>query len=179
MKATVYKANWKRIGKKSFLPLLPFLVQIGFNIYFSYQSKLSLGETVYLNALWGFLISFPGLLLFTNYLRHSLNTTITLKKDSICFENKKVSIELINAEIEHIKIHTIRANNRFPWGFLDFYVFQEGSKAFMFNNFTLDISELWQNSLSIKINQDRIQYKFSWFPWMRKSAKNQQIGPKY
>jgi hypothetical protein len=175
MKRTIYKTNWKRIASKGFLPLLPFLAQVGFNIFFFLDGKLNMWEVIYVNLLWGILISFPGLLIFINYLSNSLNTIVILEYNKIRLQNGDAFIELDNPEIDKIEIHTIRAHNRFPWGFFNYYVLREGDKEIAFNNFTIDIGDFWQDSLSRRIKNENIEFKYSWYPWMKKSLTKPKL----
>lgn len=131
---------------------------------------MNAGEVIYVNLLVGVLMSFPGLLIFMNYLSRSLNTIVILEYNKIRLQNGDTFVELDNPEIDKIEIHTIRANNRFPWVFFDYYVFRQGNKEIAFNNFTLDIGDFWQDPLSRRIKNENIEIKYSWYPWMKKST---------
>lgn len=176
MKRTIYKTNWKRIARKGFLPLLPFVAQVGFNTFFLLDGNLNIGEVIFINLLWGILISFPGLLIFINYLTNSINTTVILEYDKLKLKNGDTFIELDNLEIDKIEIHKIRVDNRFPWGFFDYYVFRQGDKKIAFNNFTLEIGDLWRNSLSRRIKNENIEFYYSWYPWMKKSLTKPKLN---
>ena len=174
MKRSIYKTNWQKIAKKGFLPLIPFITQIGIYIFSHSDGEINRDEVIYVNLLLG-IISLPGILIFTNYLFNSLNTTVILEYNKIRLKNGENSVELDNPQIDKIDIHTTRAINRFPWVFLEYYVFRQGEKVIAFNNLTLEIGDLWQDSLSRRIKNENIEFKFSWYPFMKKSLTKPKL----
>ncbi len=174
MKQIIYKASWQRILRKSIFPLLPFICQIVFNVWFFSEEKLEWSEIFFINTLFGFLITFPSLLIFLNYLIVARYTSITLKYNTITFQNKETVIELNNPEIDKIEIHYVKAFSEAPCSFFEFYVLYQGEKRIAFNNFTIDISELWYNTLARRINTKNIEHKYSWYPWMKKNLTNNE-----
>ena len=165
MKRSIHKTNWQRIAKKGFIP---FITKIRINIFLYLDGEINRDEVIYINLLIA-VICLPGLLIFTNYLFNSLNTTVVLEYNRIRLKNGENSIERDNLQIDKIDIHTTRAINRFPWGFLEYYVFRQGEKVIVFNNLTLEIGDLWQDSLSRRIKNENIEFNYSWYPMMKKA----------
>lgn len=157
---------------KSFLSLLPLYAQIGFNIYFLVFDKTSLNQLLFINLLWGLLISFPGLRIFLNYWNKSRNTKLILKYNTITLISPNRQTELMNSDISKIEIHEIRSDNRFPWGFYYYCTFYTEGNSISFNHFTAEISDIWQSSLSQKISSDHIEHIYSWYPIMKMGSQN-------
>ncbi|MCB9188112.1 MAG: hypothetical protein H6599_02440 [Flavobacteriales bacterium] len=110
-----------------------------------------------------------GLTLSLNYYLNSKNVTIYFTNESTKIEDNGYSTELQNAEIDRVIITSCSTHLLFiPWTHFEYYALFQGDKKITFNNFSLDQSDFFGDNLTRHINRDLIEYKRTWYPWMKK-----------
>jgi hypothetical protein len=105
------------------------------------------------------LLSIPGVYLFFNYYRHSINKEFILTYNTVRLIDHKTKevIELLNNEIVMVTLNNHIQSSRLPWLFNEYFCLTDrNGKNITITSWIMDISDLWTNTLSRRINNDNI-----------------------
>lgn len=160
MKEHRFIARRSKIIKQTSLIWLFVLVHITSN--FMIIPKLILNEQytalLLINLGLG-MLSIPGVYLFFNYYRHSINKEFVLTYNTVRLIDHKTKevIELLNNEIVTVTLNNHIRSSKLPWVFNEnFCLTDRNGKSIVITSWIMDISDLWTNTLSRRINNDNI-----------------------
>lgn len=105
------------------------------------------------------ILSIPGVYLFFNYYRHSINKELILTYNTVRLIDHKTKevIELVNNEIVTVTLNNHIQSSRLPWLFNEYFCLTDrNGKNIKITSWIMDISDLWTNTLSRRINNDNI-----------------------
>ena len=168
MQEHIYRATKKSIFRKSFLIWFFVAVHVAVNVLMilSLSQKGNAWGILFVNGTLS-VISIPSLIIFFNYYKYAANKILTITYNSLKFTDKKTgeSIELMNADIDKIYLVTNRSLSRFPWIFYDyFYLVDTHQNKIIINCYLIDIRHFWLDTLTRKINSDKLTRRESYYP---------------
>jgi hypothetical protein len=168
MKETVYKTNSAKYFLKSSLTWFCVAVQLGLSLYFLRDfSESGLIATLVVIGVFSFL-TVPGLILHFNYLKYSKNAKFVIRYDNVEFIKNNQKTILKSNEIVKIILHQSPTNSRFPWwNYQWFELIDSSGNKICVNYYIMDISDMWINTLSRKINSDKLERKENYFPLIK------------
>lgn len=167
MKEVQFKYNRKRIFLKSILLWIILFIQLGLTLYLIFiLNERSLKSILIYNSFLS-IISIPSLILHINYYRIARVSILTLKYNSISLKKGNQLTELNSSEISKIILHEGPSESKLPWWNHSWYqIIDSNMNSISINCYTLEISDLWQNSLSRRINSDNLERKRHLLPLM-------------
>ena len=160
MKEHRFIARRSKIIKQTSLIWLFVLIHIALNFMITPKLISNSQYTALLLINLGLsMLSIPGVYLFFNYYRYSINKELILTYNTVRLIDHKTKevIELLNNEIVTVTLNNHIRLSRLPWLFNEYFCLTDrNGKNIKITSWIMDISDLWTNTLSRKINNDNI-----------------------
>ena len=177
MQEHLYSAKAIQILRKSFSTWLVILLQIIINIViFTRAAVLSTGSEIllfiFLNAFLG-LITIPGLLLFFNYRKYTINKTLIVTYNSVKLVDdlSKQVIEINSSEIVEIRLVKAQILTKMPWAFHSYFSLRDHKNNIIVVPFYLiDITEIWLDILARRISSNKLISEVKFYPRIKSAA---------
>jgi len=168
VKEAQFKYNRTKVFMKSILIWIVLLMQIGLS-YFVIDLNNERSVTAFLGASIFFsTITIPGLILHINHLIRARNSVFTIRYETISMKNGKENITLKSSEISKVILHDGPSEWRLPWwGYSWYELIDTNGNSIKISCYLLEISELWQNSLSRRISSKNMERKWNILPLMK------------
>jgi hypothetical protein len=168
VKEAQFKYNRTKVFMKSILIWIVLLMQIGLT-YFIIDLNIERSVTALLGASIFFsVITVPGLVLHINHFIRTRNSVFTIRYETVSMKNGKDNITLKSSEISKIILHDGLSEWRLPWwGYGWYELIDTNGNSIKISCYLLEISELWQNSLSRRISSKNMERKWNILPLMK------------
>lgn len=142
-------------------------MQIGLSFYaINLNNNRSLTAFIGANTFFS-IITIPGLILHINHLLRTRNSVLTIRYETVNMKSGKDNITLKSSEISKIIRHDGPTEWRLPWwGYSWYELIDQNGNSIKISCYLLEISELWQNSLSRRITSKNMERKWSILPLM-------------
>lgn len=176
MQQHIYTTTKQKIFKQSFFIWLYVASQIALNIYliFFYENEYKVLVFLFCNLLISTIITIPGVIIFLNYYKYSVNKEFTVSYDSVKLHDIKsnTTIELNSNEIEKIELHQIPFGGtlRSPYGSYEYFCFIDKNKKRIVVTFhILSIADFWFDTLTKKVSSKKLVKVERFYPVIKKS----------
>jgi|SRR5688572_7542865 hypothetical protein len=140
------------------LTFFPGIMQVG-----------SIGAAIFLFIIMS-LLCVPGVMIFINYYRHSINREFILRYETISMRNVVTNeiVEIYSPDIERIELVEVGRGSRAPWIFFSYIRFiDKNGKQIVVTMFFLTIDQIWIDSLSRRIDNKKMQRITTMLPLIR------------
>lgn len=167
-KEHIYRMEWWSVFKQSIFIWSCLILHIIANIFINPTliRKEQFWGIIFINIILS-TITIPSLYIFINYLKFSCHRDFIIAYNSLKLVNRKTkkTIEIFSSDIIKIELYENIGNGREPWNFFEyFYVIDKHDNKIVIPSYILNIKDFWWDSLSRRVNSDKLVIKKTFFP---------------
>jgi hypothetical protein len=175
MQQHIYTTTKRKIFRQSFFIWLYVLSQLVMNIWvvFFYENDHKFFLFVFFNLLISAIITVPGIIIFFNYYRYSVNKEFIVSYNNLKLRDVKSNkiIEINNDEIERIELHEIVRGTslRSPYYSYEYFCFiDKNNKRIVVTFHILSLGDFWFDTLTQKVSSKKLVKVERYFPMIKK-----------
>lgn len=147
--------TWILLGAQIICSLLIVYYGVGYEVLIALNLFLSL-------------LTIPSLIIHLNHLKHSKNTKLVLRYNTITSINPTEEITLNNADIIEVVLQKGLYGFKVPWfDYSWFELVDKNGQSIKVSFYMMDLGEFWMDTLSRKVSSKLLVQKEVFFPLIK------------